>query len=311
MFGRTRLVKSLKDKNYYCMKIMNKARIVKLKQLPHVLNEVTILSRLRNLFAIEMRALFQDENSVYMVLEYIPGGELFSHLRRNKVFEVAAYQFYAIEIACALYHLHQLQIVYRDLKPETVLLTKDGHIRLSEFGLAKQLDPTHTQTFTLCGTPEYVAPEVILNQGYGSTVDWWALGVLLHEMIMGFPPFFGKNPFLVYQRILEGRISMDPSLPSSTTSAVRGFLQVNRLSRLGCSSFDTVVRHSFFKGTDWDSAMQQLMVPPFVPSVTSLADTSNYDFYPEELTQEVSSLSQDERRLFDRFDEILDRPKQF
>ena len=293
------------------MKIMNKAKIVKSKQLPHVLNEVTILSRLRNRFSIEMKSLFQDENSVYMVLEYIPGGELFSHLRRNKVFEVVAYQFYTIEIACALYHLHQLQITYRDLKPETVLLTNEGHIRLSEFGLAKQLDSAHPQTFTLCGTPEYVAPEVISNQGYGTTVDWWALGILLYEMIMGFPPFFGKNPFLVYQRILEGHVRMDPSIPSATAGAVRGFLQVNRLNRLGCNSFDSVVRHSFFRGTDWDSAMQQLMVPPFVPSVTSLADTSNYDFYPEELNQEISNLSQEERRLFDKFDEILDRPKQF
>eukprot|EP01032_Pedospumella_encystans_P019932 gene19932-22657_t len=310
IFGRTRLVKNLRDKHYYTLKIMKKARIVKQQQLPHVQNEVMILSRVRCPFVIEMKALFQDENSVYMLQEYIPGGELYSHLRRSKAFDLSAYQFYTVEIACALHHLHQLKIVYRDLKPENILLTKEGHIRITEFSLAKKNDVANPQTFTLCGTPEYLAPEIINGQGYGTSVDWWALGILLYEMCMGFPPFYGKNPFTVYQKILEGDVKFASAVPNPTKSVISGFLKADRKSRLGCSSFDSVKHHAFFKGIDWHSAAHQLIVPPLAPTVTAEADSSNYDYYPEETVEEASNLTQEERMMFQALDEILDRPKQ-
>lgn len=289
---------------------MKKARIVKQQQLAHVQNEVMILSRVRCSFVIEMKGLFQDENSVYMLQEYIPGGELYSHLRRSKAFDLSVYQFYAVEIACALHHLHQLKIVYRDLKPENILLTREGHIRLTEFSLAKQLDVAKGQTFTLCGTPEYLAPEIILGQGYGTSVDWWAVGILLYEMTMGFPPFYGKNPFTVYQKILEGHVKFAGSVPSNTKNAILGFLKADRKHRLGCNNFDSVKHHAFFKGIDWHSAALQLIVPPLAPTVTTDADSSNFDYYPEETVEEASNLTQEERTMFQALDDILDRPKQ-
>jgi serine/threonine protein kinase len=261
-------VKSLRDKQYYSLKIMKKARIVKMQQLPHVQNEVAILSRARCSFIIELKALFQDENSVYMLQEYIPGGELYSHLRRSKCFELPVYQFFTVEAACALNHLHKLKIVYRDLKPENILLTKEGHIRLTEFCLAKRIETSQGQTYTLCGTPEYLAPEVIQGQGYGTSVDWWGLGILLYEMVMGFPPFFGKNPFTVYQKILEGKLKFGAGVPGTAQSVIAGLLKGDRRSRLGCSSYGGLQGHAFFRGIDWNSAAQQLIVPPFAPTVT-------------------------------------------
>lgn len=240
---------------------MKKARIVKLQQLIHIQSEVMILSRLRSIFAIQMKALFQDENSIYLLQEYVPGGELFSHLRKAKTFELSLYQFYSLEVACALHYLHQLNIVYRDLKPENILLTKAGHIKLSEFSLAKQITPLNgnsnnsksvrqQQTFTLCGTPEYLAPELIEGKGYGTSIDWWALGILLFEMVMGYPPFFGKNPFTVYQKILDGKINIADGVHKHTKSVIKGLLNAERKQRLACSSFDSLKNHAFYKGMD-------------------------------------------------------------
>lgn len=308
IFGRTRLVRSLKDKQYYALKIMKKSRIVKMDQLEHVQNEVRILSRIRCPFVIDMKALFQDENSVYLLYGYISGGELYSHLRRNKVLDIASYQFYGVEVACALHHLHRLNIVYRDLKPENVLIEKDGHLRLAEFCLAKQI--TDDRTFTTCGTPEYLAPEVITGNGYGLSVDWWGLGILLHEMVLGFPPFYGKNPFMVYRKILNCKLQLDEAVPKHTTSLITKLLTVERTARLGCGSFEEVRAHSFFQGVDWQSAFQRLMVPPMLPAVASEADTSNFDFYPDEPVEEPNNLTQAQRGMFRALDAVLERPAQ-
>ena len=156
-FGRVRLVKSVVDRKFYALKMMKKSRIVKLKQLEHIQNEVRIMSRLRCDYVCDLHAVFQDDNSLYMLLEYIPGGELFSHLRRSEKFEQVQYLFYTVEIVCALNHLHELKICYRDIKPENILISKDGHIRLTDFGFAKIL--ADDRTFTLCGTPEYLGNE--------------------------------------------------------------------------------------------------------------------------------------------------------
>lgn len=287
---------------------MKKARIVKQEQLMHVQNEIKIMSRLRCPFIQELKAVFQDENSVYLLLEFIPGGEVFSHLRKSRVFDLPVYQFITVEIACALFHMHKMTIIYRDLKPENILFSKLGHIRLSEFSLAKAI---RNRTYTLCGTPEYIAPEIIQGQGYGYSVDWWALGVLLHEMAVGFPPFYGRNPFTVYRKILAGSFPLEDSrIPPSTRTAIRAFLTLDRLQRLGTQSFEHVKNHAFFEGIDWNSAFRQLIVPPLIPTVLSDGDTANYDFYAEEALEEPANLSQHDRVLFQTIDEILDRPKQ-
>jgi serine/threonine protein kinase len=285
---------------------MKKSRIVKLKQLEHVQNEIQILSRTRSTFVVNLKAVFQDDNSVYLLSEYIPGGELFSHLRRRHKFDFAVYQFFSVEVICALEYLHSLNIVFRDLKPENILLNKNGHIRLVEFSLSKVVS---NRTFTLCGTPEYLSPEQILGSGYGSSTDWWALGILIYEMALGYPPFFGRNPFTVYKKILEGNVKFFEVVPKLTKNVISSFLIADRKSRLGCSggSVGDIKHHTFFRGIDWVSAVQELMVPPIAPVLNGDGDSSNFDYYPEETLEEPNNLTSDERRMFQAIDHILER----
>lgn len=265
-------------------------------------------------------------------MEFIQGGELFSHLRKNEKFDNDIAKFFAIEVAVALNKMHLLQIAYRDIKPENIMLGKAptlistttdchplalsstlildayGHIRLVDFGFAKIIS---NRTFTLCGTPEYLAPEVISGDGYGCAVDWWGLGILLYEMLVGYPPFYDQNPFGVYKKILKGSIRFPSGVSSSAQSAIKGFLTHRRYRRLGCtshSSIDSLKKHSYFSNIDWNSAERMLITPPYVPTILSPGDTSNFDYYPEETMEETSNLSSTERIAFAELDLLLDRP---
>jgi serine/threonine protein kinase len=290
--------------------MLKKSRIVKFNQLEHLKSEVKILSRNRCNFLPELYAVFQDDLTMYILMEYVPGGELFSHIRREVRFEFPQYQFVCVEVACALRHLHMLDIIYRDIKPENIMYTKDGHIRLIDFGFAKICKE---KTFTLCGTPEYLAPEVLQGQGYGQAVDWWMLGVLCFEMACGYPPFYGESPFVVYRKILEGSFSYPSGIvPKQAQAFISGCLTTNRASRLGSGSggFNSIKRNVFFLGIEWNSAACQLIMPPTVPTVKSEGDTSNFDFFPEEAVEEPGNLTKSERESFREFDLILERPIQ-
>lgn len=229
--SRTRLVKCRIDSKYYALKSSKKYALVSTNQTQHALNEVQILSRLRCCFVPELYSVFQDENTLFLLLEYVPGGELFSHLRRRGVFDFAMYQFYATEIACALKYLHNLNILYRGLKPENIAITRSGHIRLIDFSYSKIFE--ERKTFTLCGTPEYCAPEILLGTGYGKSSDWWAFGVLIYEMSCGYSCFMGDSPFVIYNKIAAARVNFPRSLPRSTRNIIRSLLIKDRRFRLG------------------------------------------------------------------------------
>jgi serine/threonine protein kinase len=250
LLGRTRLVKSLLDKKYYALKCVKKGRVVKQKQFHHCMNEVKILSRCRCPFAINLHAVFQDDSALYLLQEYVPGGELFSHLRREGHFDTTRYKFYIVEIISAIHYLHSLRIMHRDIKPENILINRNGHIRLCEFAFAKIMDKEE-RTFTLCGTVEYMSPEQVQGTGHSLAVDWWTVGILLFEMAVGYPPFFAENPFAVYRQILDGikRVKFPVSISKPSAAAIKAFL-APKASRLGCGSggFDSVKSHPFFKG---------------------------------------------------------------
>ena len=189
-FGRVHLVKVKSTGKYLAMKVLKKVEVVKHKQVEHTLNEKNILEAIYHPFLVNLYACFQDFGNLYVIMEYICGGELFSYLRKSQRFPNQVARFYAGEVLLAFEYMHSKDIIYRDLKPENLLIDKNGNIKITDFGFAKVVPDV---TWTLCGTPDYLAPEIIQSRGYGKAVDWYALGVLIFEMLAGYPPYLQIN----------------------------------------------------------------------------------------------------------------------
>merc|ERR1719510_1698357 len=200
-FGKVMQVRYKKNKEIYAMKILRKKQIVKRNQVEHTKSERKILQALQHPFLIKLRFAFQTDSKLYFVLDYFKGGELFFHLKKRRKFTEAEARIFVAEVALALGHLHSLDIIYRDLKPENILLHQSGHICLTDFGLSKDLDPMNLESHTFCGTPEYLAPEILQKQGHGKAVDWWSLGILCFELATGQPPFYHNNLHTMYRKI--------------------------------------------------------------------------------------------------------------
>uniref|UniRef100_A0A0G4G069 Protein kinase domain-containing protein n=1 Tax=Chromera velia CCMP2878 TaxID=1169474 RepID=A0A0G4G069_9ALVE len=281
-FGRVRVVKvkGSADRTPLAMKILKKSEVIRLKQVEHVKAEKAILQMIEHPFIVNLITAFQDERRLFMVMEYINGGELFSYLRRQGRLPDQDGRFYASEIVSAFEYLHSMNIVYRDLKPENLLIDAVGHVKITDFGFAKIVED---RTWTLCGTPEYLAPEIIQSKGHGKSVDWWALGILIYEMLAGYPPFYDENPFGIYQKVLAGRIDFPKHIDVKPKDLIKRLLTHDLTKRYGClkNGADDIKKHKWFKGVDWDVVYQRGMAPPFKPSVRSLDDTSQFDRYPE------------------------------
>jgi protein kinase A len=234
------------------MKVLRKTDIVRLRQVEHVNAERYILSRVHHPFVVDLFSTFQDSLNVYMLMSYVPGGELFTHLRRAQRFTPDVTRFYLATIVLALKYLHSFNIIYRDLKPENLLLDSRGYLRLTDFGFAKIVDD---RTWTLCGTPEYLAPEIIQSDGHGKAADWWACGVLCYEMLVGYPPFFDESPYGIYEKILSGHIHWPRSMDPLSRTLVRAFLNPDRTQRLGnmIGGPQDILDHPWFRGVDWDA----------------------------------------------------------
>ncbi|KAI9811794.1 MAG: serine/threonine protein kinase, AGC [Thelocarpon impressellum] len=268
----------------FALKVLRKADIIRLKQVQHVRNEREVLAAVAgHPFITTMVTSFADRDCLYMLLDYCPGGEVFSYLRRAKRFDVPTAQFYGAEIVLILEFLHGSQgVAYRDMKPENLLIDVDGHIRLVDFGFAKRLG--NRETYTLCGTPEYLAPEVIQSKGHSTAVDWWAFGILLYEFVVGQPPFWDQNPMKIYEKIVNEPLKFPRGMPREAESLIRALCTKDRTKRLGNISggVGRVKAHPFFEGIDWDALYARQMQGPIVPHVRHAADTSNFDEYPDE-----------------------------
>lgn len=277
-FGKVMQVKKKDTGAIYAMKVLKKDHLIKRKQVAHTKTERKVLASIDHPFVVSLRFAFQTDTKLYMILDYFTGGELFFHLKTQQRFSEELARFYAAEIAMALDCLHKHNIIYRDLKPENVLLDNEGHIRLTDFGLSKDSVGTSELTHTFCGTPEYLAPEVIKGEGYGQVVDWWSLGTLLFEMLTGLPPFFNSNLHVMYEKILRAKLVFPSTLQPDAKSLLQALLERDPTKRLGAGGVEEIKRHPFFRSINWDALMAKALVPPFKPTtVDGAEDVTNVD----------------------------------
>lgn len=233
-FGRVRLVRHIRDDAYYALKIVNKKQVLGKEQSER---EGQILWMVSHPFIVVLHARFRDELRMYMLMEPILGGEVFQLLRKNKILPNNQAMYYAAEVTIALEYLHSLNVIYRGLKPENILLSCDGNVKLVDFGFAKYVVE---RTYTLCGTPEYIAPEVLTNLGYGKSVDWWALGIFIFEMLVGHSPFQDSTPFTIYERVLRGKFDLPRTLDAKVRSFLKRLVERDRTKRLGCRTGEQI-----------------------------------------------------------------------
>eukprot|EP01097_Dermamoeba_algensis_P000010 TRINITY_DN1003_c0_g2_i1.p1 TRINITY_DN1003_c0_g2~~TRINITY_DN1003_c0_g2_i1.p1 ORF type:complete len:702 (+),score=214.46 TRINITY_DN1003_c0_g2_i1:95-2200(+) len=283
-FGRVYLTQAKRGDKLFALKMLDKLAVIRLKQVDHVKYEKQILSQLNFPFIVRMYNSFQDAGNLYLLLDFAGGGEMFYWLRNLGRFSVEVCRFYASEVVLALEYIHSLNVAYRDLKPENLLLDRTGHIKLVDFGFAKKVD-AGSKTFTLCGTPEYLAPEIIQKKGHGRAVDWWALGILIYEMLAGFSPFFDDNQYVIYEKILSGRIHFPSFFDAVTKDLIKRFLQPEsaRLGNLKGGAAD-VKSHKWFSSLQWDDVLGMRIPPPIVPAnnLASLDDTSLFEEYSDD-----------------------------
>lgn len=283
-FGRVMLVRYLpsEQRPYYAMKIMAKRRVMRSNHVRHAVTERKILSAIKFPFLVNYMYHFKDNANVFLVMEYVAGGDMFTHLRKLQKFDEELAKFYAAQVVLAFEYLHFVGIIFRDLKPENIMIDRTGFIKITDFGFAKKIDDKRTDT--MCGTPEYYAPEMVKNHSYSFSVDWWTLGVLIFEMTDGRPPFRSSNVLKLFQLILMNSIEFPAFFSSTLKSIIQNLTKSERTKRL--NSAKMVKAHRFFEQVDWMGMYKRRVTPPYMPSVYSESDTHNFEKLPEEKIEE-------------------------
>jgi len=321
-FGEVRVCRKKDDKKIYAMKIMKKSEMLKKNQVQHIRAERDVLALADNPWVVKLHFSFQDDKNLYLVMEYLPGGDLMTILMKYDILTEEQTRFYIAETALAIWSVHQLNYVHRDLKPDNILIDREGHIRLSDFGLCKAFEsapapyleqykaeasknPTgpavvspepagaasaaakqhrsRKLAYSTVGTPDYIAPEVFAQTGYGQECDWWSLGVIMYECLVGYPPFYAEDPMSTCRKIVNWKKTL--VFPDE---AKLGREAKDLIMRMVCDSskrltFAQLQAHPFFHGMDWDHIRQTRA--PIVPNVTNELDTQNFDKF-EDLTDE-------------------------
>lgn len=301
-FGRVHLVQSKHNQRFYAVKVLKKAQVVKMKQVEHTNDERRMLGEVKHPFLITLWGTFQDARNLYMVMDFVEGGELFSLLRKSGRFPNPVAKFYAAEVTLALEYLHARNIIYRDLKPENLLLDRHGHLKITDFGFAKRVPD---KTWTLCGTPDYLAPEVVSNKGYNKSVDWWSLGILIYEMLCGYTPFWDNgSPMKIYENILRGKVKYPAYVHPDAQDLLERLITPDLTKRLGnlFGGPQDVKEHPWFSEVTWDRLSKTDIDPPYTPPVKAgSGDASQFDRYAEETEKYGQPGNDEHHNLFPDF----------
>ncbi|XP_052751171.1 atypical protein kinase C isoform X1 [Galleria mellonella] len=301
-YAKVLMVELKRTKRVYAMKVIKKALVTDDEDIDWVQTEKHVFETASNHpFLVGLHSCFQTPSRLFFVIEFVRGGDLMFHMQRQRRLPEEHARFYAAEISLALHFLHERGVIYRDLKLDNVLLDHEGHIKLTDYGMCKEGVRPGDTTSTFCGTPNYIAPEILRGEEYGFSVDWWALGVLTYEMLAGRSPFdiaqAADNPDqntedYLFQVILEKTIRIPRSLSVKAASVLKGFLNKNPVERLGCgeNGFLDIVNHPFFKSIEWEMLEQKQVVPPFKPRLEGERDLANF---PPEFTDEPVHLTPD------------------
>ena len=328
-FGEVRLVRCKKTGNIYAMKKMKKSEMIAKNQLTHVKAERDVLTKSGNNWIVDLHCSFQDENHLYLVMEYLPGGDLMTLLIRKEILREDEARFYMSQIISAIDTVHKLNYIHRDLKPDNVLIDKNGYIKLSDFGLCKHAEikpfngdtllkkqelgiPINPKTtadkklafkrnrqlaFSTVGTPDYIAPEVFGQSGYTESVDWWSAGVIMFEMLVGYPPFFSDDPSITCQKIIHWKktltIPSDANLSPAATSLIKSLI-CDADNRLGKNGVEEIKSHAFFEGLDWNNLKG--LKCPYKPGLKNEVDTCNFDKFDESKSDPFHPIEKNKKR---------------
>ncbi|KAK2608651.1 Serine/threonine kinase [Conoideocrella luteorostrata] len=280
-FGKVMLAETKRSRKLYAIKVLKKEFIIDNDEVESIRSEkrvFVIANKERHPFLTNLHACFQTETRVYFVMEYVSGGDLMLHIQRGQ-FGTKRAQFYAAEVCLALKYFHENGVVYRDLKLDNIMLTLDGHIKVADYGLCKEEMWYGSTTSTFCGTPEFMAPEILLDKKYGRAVDWWAFGVLIYQMLLQQSPFRGEDEDEIYDAILADEPLYPIHMPRDSVSILQKLLTREPEQRLGSGPTDAqeVMSQPFFRNINWDDIYQKRVEPPFKPTIKNATDTSNFD----------------------------------
>ena len=288
-YGKIYVASKKSSNKLYAIKILNKKNVHNTIEFQNIKTERTVLAKLNHPFIMKLYYAFQTKGNLYFITQFMQGGELNYHIYKepNNYFSEEKARFYASEIILAINYLHKNNCIYRDLKPENVLIDITGHIKLIDFGLSKLCGGFPCKTKTLCGTPEYLAPEVLFEKEYGIEVDWWSLGVILYEMLSGYLPFKIIPGEKITKNIYKQRIKMFKHFSKNAENLIKRLLEFNPKKRI---TYAGIIKHPFFKGTNWEKVERLEKPPPFIPEISddnlfSYFD-SEKDLYDEYAAQE-------------------------
>ena len=309
-FGKVCLVEYLPTHETYAMKSLKKDVLIEQEQIENTLLEKEILQTIDYPLLCGLVFCFQTDERIYFILPFLSGGELFQHLRKFRTFDEEKVRFYGAQIALALEYLHSKGIIYRDLKPENILMDDQGYLKLADFGMAKKLKDDE-KAMSFCGTPEYLAPEIITMEGHDKSADWWSFGILLFEMLCGLPPFYVENVDKMYELIKNSSVKFPRriTLSEEAKDVIRKLLEKNPKKRLGSQGgIEEIKKHPFFASIDFDMVEQKKMKAPFIPE---LANETDVQYFDEEFTNEEVGMSYIPKKNMDMIHKNQNKFKDF